>query len=72
VLAGPAAHPDRRDHDWPDLGHDRRRADLLPLGTGPADTLRQTAELTKAQRDLLAKLKIAHPRKIIEATPARA
>ena len=33
-------------------------------------TFRQTAELTKTQRDLLAKLKIAHPKKIIEATPA--
>jgi Transposase DDE domain len=46
--------------------------DLLTLGTftGPAGTFRQTAELTKAQRDLLAKLKIAHPGKIIEATPA--
>ena len=46
--------------------------DLFTLGTftGPAGTFRQTAELTKTQRDLLAKLKIAHPKKIIEATPA--
>jgi hypothetical protein len=46
--------------------------DLLTLGTftGPGGTFRQTAELTKAQRDLLAKLKIPHPKKIIEATPA--
>jgi hypothetical protein len=46
--------------------------DLLTLGTftGPAGTFRQTAELTKTQRDLLAKLKIPPPRKIIEATPA--
>jgi len=46
--------------------------DLLTLGTftGPAGTFRQIAELTKTQRDLLAKLKIAHPNKIIEATPA--
>jgi hypothetical protein len=46
--------------------------DLLTLGTftGPAGTFRQTAELTKTQRDLLAKLKIAHPKKIIEATAA--
>jgi IS4 transposase len=46
--------------------------DLLTLGTftGPAGTFRQTAQLTKAQRDLLAQLKIAHPKKIIEATPA--
>jgi Transposase DDE domain len=45
---------------------------LLTLGTftGPAGTFRQTAELTKTQRDLLAKLKITHPKKIIEATPA--
>ena len=46
--------------------------DLLTLGTftGPAGTFRQTAELTKTQRDLLAKLNIAPPKKIIEATPA--
>ena len=45
---------------------------LLTLGTftGPAGTFRQTAELTKTQRDLLAKLKIPHPKKIIEVTPA--
>jgi len=35
----------------------------------PAGTFRQTAELTKTQRDLLAKLKIAPPKKIIEAIP---
>jgi len=48
--------------------------DLLTLGTftGPAGTFRQTAELTKTQRDILAKLKITHPKKIIEATPAAA
>jgi IS4 transposase len=46
--------------------------EMLTLGTftGPAGTYRQTAELTKAQRDLLAKLKIPYPKKIIEATPA--
>ena len=46
--------------------------DLLTLGTftGPAGTFRQTAELTKTQRDLLAKLKIPNPKKIIEVTPA--
>ena len=45
--------------------------DLLTLGTftGPAGTYRQTAEPTKTQRDLLSKLKIPHPKKIIEATP---
>ena len=47
--------------------------DPLTLGTftGPAGTFRQTAELTKTQQDLLAKLKIAHPKTIIEAAPAR-
>jgi DDE family transposase len=46
--------------------------DLLTLGTfaGPAGTFRQSAELTKTQRDLLAKLSLPHPKKIIEATPA--
>ncbi len=45
---------------------------LLTLGTftGPSGTFRQTAELTGTQRDLLAKLKITPPRKIIEAAPA--
>jgi hypothetical protein len=54
---------------WPEL---RRQLDRIQVGTftGPAGTFRQTAELTKAQRDLLAKLKIPHPKKIIEATPA--
>jgi len=49
--------------------------DLLTLGTftGPAGTFRQTAELTQAQRDTLAKLSIPPPpSKIIEATPAPA
>lgn len=45
---------------------------LLTLGTftGQTGTFRQTAELTKSQRDLLAKLTIPHPKKIIEVTPA--
>jgi len=45
--------------------------DLLTLGTftGPAGTFRQTAELTSTQRDILAKLGIPPPKKIIEATP---
>jgi hypothetical protein len=43
--------------------------DLLTLGifTGPAGSFRQTAELTKTQRAMLAKLSLPHPRKIIEA-----
>src|SRR5580704_1063932 len=45
--------------------------DLLTLGTftGPAGTFRQTAELTSTQRDILAKLGLPPPKKIIEATP---
>jgi hypothetical protein len=49
--------------------------DLLTLGTftGPAGTFRQTAGLTDAQRDILAKLRIPPPPStIIEATPAPA
>ena len=48
--------------------------DLLTLGTftGPAGAFRQTAELTQAQRDILAKLGIPPPKKIIETTPAPA
>ncbi len=71
-----SAHDQRGDREhtgasttWNTLADE---LDLLTLGTftGPAGTFRQTAELTKTQRDLFAKLKIAHPKKIIEATPA--
>jgi hypothetical protein len=46
----------------------------LTLGTftGPAGTFRQTAELTPAQRDILASLQIPCPDKIIQAAPATA
>jgi hypothetical protein len=46
--------------------------DLLTIGTftGPTGTFRQRAELSKLQRDILAKLDIPHPKKIVEATPA--
>jgi Transposase DDE domain len=45
---------------------------LLTLGTftGPAGTFRQTADLTPAQRDILANLSIPSPKKIIQAAPA--
>jgi transposase len=44
----------------------------LTLGTftGPAGTFRQTADLTPAQRDILASLSIPAPKKIIQAAPA--
>jgi Transposase DDE domain len=44
----------------------------LTLGTftGPAGTFRQTADLTPAQRDILASLQIPSPKKIIQAAPA--
>ena len=46
----------------------------LTLGTftGPAGTVRQTAELTPAQRDIFASLQIPCPDKIIEAAPVTA
>lgn len=48
----------------------RRELERLHLGTftGPAGTFRQLTELTKAQRDLLAKLHIPAPKKILEAS----
>ena len=44
----------------------------LTLGTftGPAGTFRQTAELTRPQRDILDSLQIPYPKKIIQAAPA--
>ena len=44
----------------------------LTLGTftGPAGTFRQTADLTPAQRGILASLSIPSPKKIIQAAPA--
>jgi Transposase DDE domain len=44
----------------------------LTLGTftGPAGTFRQTADLTPAQRAILASLQIPAPKKIIQAAPA--
>ena len=44
----------------------------LHLGTftGPAGTYRQRTELTKPQRDLLARLDLPPPKKIIELAPA--
>ncbi|MCX5233527.1 hypothetical protein [Streptomyces sp. NBC_00233] len=48
----------------------RRELDRLHLGTftGPAGTFRQLTELTKTQRNLLAKLGIPAPKKIVEAS----
>jgi len=55
---------------WPAI---RRDLDRLHAGTftGPAGTFRQRTELTKAQIDLLAKLKIPAPKQILELEPAR-
>ena len=38
--------------------------------TGPAGTFRQRTELTKPQRDLLAKLAITPPKQIVQLEPA--
>jgi hypothetical protein len=53
---------------WPVM---RRELDRIHLGTftGPAGTFRQRTELTKAARDLLAKLAIDPPRQIHQLTP---
>jgi hypothetical protein len=50
--------------------HIRDQLDELHIGTftGPAGTYRQRTELTKPQRDLLARLNLTPPKKIIELT----
>jgi IS4 transposase len=52
---------------WPQV---RRDLDKIALGTftGPAGTFRQRTELTKAQRDILAQLKIDPPPRIFQLT----
>ncbi len=56
-------------HTWSQMREDLEE---LHVGTfeGPAGTFRQRTELTTAQRDILAKLGIDAPRKIIELGPA--
>ena len=51
----------------------RRHLDRLHIGTftGPTGLLRQTTTLTKTQRDLLTKLDLAAPKRIIELTTTR-
>lgn len=53
------------DATWPTL---RRDLDRLHVGTftGPSGTFRQRTDLTKAQRDIFAKLQLTPPRQIIE------
>ncbi|MBF8184943.1 IS1634 family transposase [Nonomuraea sp. K274] len=50
----------------------RRDLDRLHLGafTGPAGLFRQVTALTKAQRDLLAKLAVPVPKQVIDLQPA--
>jgi hypothetical protein len=50
---------------WPTLRDELQRLQAVTY-TGPAGTFRQTTELTKAQRDILAALRIDPPKKIIE------
>jgi Transposase DDE domain len=52
----------------------REHLDELHIGTftAPAGTYRQRTELTKPQRDILAKLDLTPPKKIIELAPASA
>ena len=53
--------------------HVRRHLDRLHAGTftGPTGMFRQRTELSKPQRDLLAKLDIPTPKKIIELAASR-
>ena len=72
VLACAAAGPPRRDHcggTWPQLRHD---LDRITIGTfaGPADVFRQRTEITKPQRDILAKPRLDPPPRIYQLTPA--
>jgi hypothetical protein len=50
----------------------RRELDLIAIGTltGPAGTFRQRTEITNAQRDILAQLKIDPPPKIYQLNTA--
>ena len=52
--------------------HLRDQLDELHIGTftGPAGTYRQRTELTKPQRDLLARLNLTPPKKVVELTTA--
>jgi hypothetical protein len=52
---------------WPKIRADLDRLHTITF-TGPAGTFRQTTELTKIQRDLLAALSLNPPKKIIEVT----
>jgi hypothetical protein len=56
-------------HTW---HHVRRHLDRLHAGTftGPTGVFRQRTELSKPQRDLLARLDIPAPKQIIELAPA--
>jgi hypothetical protein len=74
----PGQEPTQAGHIRPIFGqyygvpNIRRHLDRLHLGTftGPAGTFRQRTELTKPQRDLLAKLAITPPKQIVELDPA--
>jgi hypothetical protein len=57
------------DDTWPGL---RRELDRIHIGTftGPAGIFRQRTEITKAQHDILAQLKIDPPPRIYQLTPA--
>ena len=56
---------------WPTL---RRELDRIAVGTfaGPVGVFRQRTEITKPQRDILAKLHLDPPPRILQLTPADA
>ncbi|MEO3802463.1 transposase, partial [Nonomuraea sp. B1E8] len=51
--------------------HIREECEQLTIATftGPTGTFRQIAELTKPQRNILTKLDLPAPKKVIEAIP---
>ncbi len=57
------------DTTWPQIRHE---LDRIAIGTftGPADAFRQRTEITKAQRDILARLEIDPPPRIYQLSPA--
>jgi hypothetical protein len=56
IKTGPTFPPLRRELQCPHVG----------TFTGPAGTFRQRTELTKPQRDILAKLQLTTPNQVIE------
>jgi hypothetical protein len=72
VLAGPAAHPRRREHHRPDLAHrlhhELDRLHLVTLATG-SGTVAQRSMLTPGQKAILTALDLPEPPRFFDFTP---